>query len=289
MIKSMTGFGKAIWAYGNKTGAVEIRTLNSKQLDMNIRMPSLYREKEADVRLISSALLERGKIDVIITTDNNGDTQSVKINKELALQYHKELKSLAETLGEQSNNLLSLVVKMPEVIGSSREQLQPEEWQVIELALKQAAEATNAFRQQEGGILEQDIAKRVQLIMSLLEQVKPYEEERMHNIRKQLNNALESALDKQQINRDRFEQELIYYLEKIDITEEKVRLHKHCMYFLQTMKEDAAGKKLGFITQEIGREINTLGSKANEANMQTIVVQMKDELEKIKEQLLNIL
>lgn len=289
MIKSMTGFGKAIWSANGKTGTIEIRSLNSKQFDLSMRLPSIYREKEADIRSCISQLLDRGKIDFVLSIDNNMATPTARINHELAMQYHAELKVVAEQIGESAIPLLPLIIKMPDVIGSVKEQLQNEEWVEIDQSIRKAIQLLNEFRVQEGDILEQDITKRIQLILSLLEQVDPFEKDRMIQIRKQLNLSLESALDKQQINRDRFEQELIYYLEKIDVTEEKVRLHKHCIYFLETLHENAAGKKLGFITQEIGREINTLGSKANDVNIQKIVVQMKDELEKIKEQLLNIL
>lgn len=285
----MTGFGKAVWSSAGRTASVEIRSLNSKQLDLNIRIPSVYREKEAEIRSIIAQLIERGKVDLMINFENSSENNAVTINKELAKKYYKELKQLSKDIDEDGSHLLSTIIKMPDVLGQSRDQMQEGEWEEVEKAIGTACNLLNEFRLQEGHVLEQDITKRIEIILSLLKQVEPFEKERINTIRNQINESLEAAIEKQNIDRGRFEQELIYYLEKLDITEEKVRLHKHCKYFLDTMKEKSCGKKLGFITQEIGREINTLGSKANEVNMQKIVVQMKDELEKIKEQLLNIL
>lgn len=289
MLKSMTGFGKSIAEYGNKRINVEIKSLNSKQTDINLKIPYLYREKEIEIRNILSQKLERGKIDCIIFLENNADASNITINKSLALKYYQELNSLATEINETHNDILNILVKMPDVIKAEKEELDENEWNEILKALHDAIDKADKFRKQEGDLLKLDFIKRNNLILQLLSEVEPFEKNRIENIRQRINNDITTFLNSDKIDPNRFEQELIYYIEKIDFTEEKVRLKKHCNYFTETLNEGSAGKKLGFVVQEMGREINTLGSKANDFDIQRIVVIMKDELEKIKEQLSNIL
>lgn len=290
MIKSMTGFGKAVTTYGNKNITVEIRSLNSKQLDLNVRMPSLYREKEMGLRGLLSKQLARGKSELNISVENTGEESNYTLNQELALNYHSELKKLAKNIGQEDARTLDILIKMPDVLKTDRQQLDEKEWEVVAATVNEATKALIAFREQEGKILAQDFEARTLKILSLLEEVEKYEGERVKAVRERIEKNLEEWAGEQKIDRNRLEQELIYYLEKLDITEEKVRLRTHCAYFLDTLKTpESQGKKLGFIVQEMGREINTTGSKANHAEIQKLVVQMKDELEKIKEQMLNIL
>ncbi len=285
----MTGFGKSIAEYGNKRINVEIKSLNSKQTDINLKIPYLYREKEIEIRNILSQKLERGKIDCIIFLENNADASNITINKSLALKYYQELNSLATEINETHNDILNILVKMPDVIKAEKEELDENEWNEILKALHDAIDKADKFRKQEGDLLKLDFIKRNNLILQLLSEVEPFEKNRIENIRQRINNDITTFLNSDKIDPNRFEQELIYYIEKIDFTEEKVRLKKHCNYFTETLNEGSAGKKLGFVVQEMGREINTLGSKANDFDIQRIVVIMKDELEKIKEQLSNIL
>jgi len=291
MIKSMTGFGKAIAEYKEKKLCIEIRTLNSKQLDLNLRTNHLYKDKESEIRSVISKELERGKIDVAIYFENNEDTSNHKINKKLLLKYYKELKSIsAEAKNESSSDIFALAMRMPDVLTSGEDELTEKEWKIFLTTLNNTLKQVNVFRLHEGEILGSDIKKRINIILHLLKKIEPFEKKRLDIIRKKIKNNLEELIGNDKADKNRFEEELIYYLEKIDITEEKTRLKKHCDYFIETMKQaEANGRKLGFITQEIGREINTIGSKANDADMQQFVVQMKDELEKVKEQLLNIL
>ncbi len=291
MIKSMTGYGKAETELENKKVTVEIKTLNSKQLDINTRMPAVYRPKELYIRNLLSEKLERGKIEFNVHVEQNGDALNYTLNKALAKKYHEELKELAGNIDQDDfSNYLPILLKMPDVLKADKEDFNENEWLQIELVILGALEQLNEFRQQEGELLQKEISDRVRIIMDLLIDVEPFENERIDQIKARIQKNLEAIQLDANIDQNRFEQELIYYLEKIDITEEKVRLKQHCDYFLETIAGDGSlGKKLGFISQEIGREINTLGSKANEVNMQKIVIQMKDELEKIKEQLFNIL
>lgn len=291
MMKSMTGFGKALTEVSGKKINVEIRSLNSKQLDLNVRIPYIYKEKELELRSEVAKQLERGKVDISIYLESLQDGLPIAINKTLAKFYYQELKSLAEEVKENNQNLLSLVLKMPEVMKADKEiiELDEVEWSEIKRAVEKALDAFQKFRSDEGHILAKELKSRIAIIGSLLLEVVSLDGLRINNIKERIKTNLSEAIDKEKIDQNRFEQELIYYIEKLDITEEKLRLKTHLDYFTITMEETAAGRKLGFITQEIGREINTIGSKANDSAIQKLVVQMKDELEKIKEQLLNVL
>lgn len=290
-MKSMTGFGKATAEIPGKKVTVEVRSLNSKQLDLNLRLPYLYKEKELELRADISKQIERGKVDLTVFTEATQDSLPVAINKTLAKTYYNELKALSAELGESNQNLLALVVKMPDVMKAEREvlELDEAEWKQIKSTVDRAIDAFQKFRSDEGKTLSNEFTTRIGLIDSLLTEVIKGDAARVENIRTRIKNSIAEAVEKEKIDQNRFEQELVYYIEKLDITEEKLRLKTHIDYFLNTMKETASGRKLGFISQEIGREINTIGSKANDANVQKLVVQMKDELEKIKEQLLNVL
>ena len=290
MIKSMTGFGKSVFEHEKKI-CIEIRTLNSKQLDINTKICKLYREKESEIRSIAGKELERGKIDISIFFDNKEETSNYSINKSLLIKYYQDLKAVSiEAKNDFPSDYFALALKMPDILSTGNEELSDEEWQVFLTVFNNALNKVSEFRLHEGKILEKDLTKRIKLILQLLEDTIPYEKTRINYIRERIEKDIEELIGKGKIDKNRFEEELIYYIEKIDITEERVRLKKHCDYFLETIKQaEANGRKLGFISQEIGREINTLGSKANDAEIQKIVVQMKDELEKIKEQLLNIL
>ena len=290
-MKSMTGFGKATTEIPGKKVTVEVRSLNSKQLDLNLRLPYLYKEKELELRAEISKQIERGKVDVSVFTESTLDILPVSINKKLAKTYYNELKSLSEELAEVNPNLLALVVKMPDVMKAEREivELDEVEWKQVKTTVDKAIDAFQKFRSDEGATLSNEFSNRIGLIDKLLSEVIIMDAPRVENIRTRIKNSLAEAIEKEKIDQNRFEQELIYYIEKLDMTEEKLRLKTHIDYFLNTMNEPASGRKLGFISQEIGREINTIGSKANDASVQKLVVQMKDELEKIKEQLLNVL
>ena len=287
MLLSMTGFGKAVAHLPNKKITVEIRTLNSKGLDLNLRIPSVYREKESIIRQMAAQGIQRGKADLAIYVEWIGVAGSPQINMELVKWYYNELKPVADELGAHSD-LLSSILRMPEVVKSEREELNEEEWLVLERAIGEAVAHLNEFRAEEGKHLKVEFEKRVGEILKNLEHCLQYESARVGEIKARLQAAIDQL--EVQPDKNRLEQELIFYFEKLDVTEEKVRLSKHCDYFLETMNEkESQGRKLGFITQEMGREINTLGSKSNHAEMQKAVVGMKDELEKIKEQVLNIL
>jgi uncharacterized protein (TIGR00255 family) len=291
MIKSMTGFGKCQADLPGKIITIEIRSLNSKQLDLNYRAPSVYREKEMATRALIAQKLERGKVDFSINIESRNDEPVSVINKSIALQYLEQLKELSgEITGGGQSDLLSILVRMPDVLKTEKEEFSEEEWAIIQKAVDKAINDSDIFRINEGSVLDKDFRYRIARILELLETIIPLEAARIDNIRAKFDSKLaEMNLDKS-FDPNRLEQELLYYFEKLDITEEKIRLKKHLDFFLTTMEEkESPGKKLGFITQEIGREINTLGSKANDAPIQMIVVQMKDELEKIKEQLANIL
>ncbi len=289
--KSMTGFGKATHEIPGKKITVEIRSLNSKQLDLNLRIPYLYKEKELELRTEIGKQLERGKVDVTVFTETTQESTPTSLNKTLAKAYFNELKSLSQELNEGTENLLSIVVKMPDVLKAEREtvELDEKEWNEVKATVNRAIEAFQKFRDDEGKTLENEFNNRIGIIAKLLNEVLLLDDARITNIKNRIKNNLEEVIDTNKIDQNRFEQELIYYIEKLDITEEKLRLKTHLNYFNETMKEPGSGRKLGFISQEIGREINTIGSKANDAGMQKMVVQMKDELEKIKEQLLNVL
>ncbi len=281
----MTGYGKAILELPRKKISIEIKTLNSKNLDLNVRLPSCYREKELELRSKLSQLLVRGKVDFSIFIDTNGGETTTTINKEVINNYIDQLREIAITSPE---NTLEIAMRLPDALKSEREELDENEWIEIEKTINKAVAEVNQFRSDEGMVLKQDFSDRIKTIQKLSEQVVELDKERLKLVREKLEKSIADI--KQNVDENRFEQELIYYLEKLDITEEKVRLNNHLDYFLQELTSDVSnGKKLGFISQEIGREINTLGSKSNFAPMQQVVVQMKDELEKIKEQLLNVL
>lgn len=290
MIKSMTGYGKATREINNKKFTIEIRSLNSKQLDLNVRMPGLYRQKELELRNAVAKKLQRGKVDLMLFFESMGEETNHVVNKQLIQVYYKDLKEAAEGLdpADRPNDYMSLLMRMPEVMRSERPELDENEWKEILTIVDDAIVAFNEFRTQEGSSLEEDLRIAVNTIMELLAAIEPYEAERVDRLKERLlGNLKDLPVD---LDKNRFEQEMIYYLEKLDVNEEKVRLTNHCKYFIETMETAAGqGKKLGFIAQEIGREINTLGSKANQADIQKIVVQMKDNLERIKEQVLNIL
>jgi uncharacterized protein (TIGR00255 family) len=291
MIKSMTGFGRSTLDLPERSISIDVKSLNSKQFDAYLRLPPLYREKEGELRLLLNNELERGKIELNINIDKNGETGVYQFNRVLAKQYYEEIKALAEELNlEMNDQVISTLTKMPDVLKAEQASLSEEEWLQVREAVKTAIDKLNDFRIKEGAALEKDLLSRAILIEKLLEKVPPLEEKRITHMRERLKKQLEDYLQKGTVDMNRFEQEVVYYMEKLDITEEKVRLKKHCSYFAEILAEHGSnGKKLGFISQEMGREINTLGSKANDADIQKIVVLMKDELEKIKEQLFNIL
>ena len=290
MIKSMTGFGKGEAIYGDKKFRVELRSLNSKQLDLSIKIPSKYRAIEADVRAIITRALQRGKVDCFVSFENSVAETSAHINREAFAAYTKELREVcaANAVVADSDYFLSTILRMPDVITSEEQEVSDDELKAIIAATEQAVEQLDAFRVQEGAILIADLFKRIDLIEQYRHEVEPFEKARVDVIKNRIRENLDKlAID---VDNNRLEQEMIFYIEKLDITEEKVRLDNHCAYFREVAnEEDAPGRKLGFIAQELGREINTMGSKSNEANMQRLVVKMKDELEKIKEQVLNIL
>lgn len=291
MIQSMTGYGKHVEDINNKKVTVEIKSLNSKNLDLNVRMPSFYREKELELRTFVGNKLTRGKVDFSIYVDLPAETKKQTINKEVVESYFSDLTTLSEGLNlDMKPQLFQLAMKLPDVLSTEKEELDPKEWEEVIKVVENAVTKFQEFRKQEGEVLENEISSRIHNILSLLKQVEPFEQERIDYVRNKMATALEEKITNASIDKNRFEQELIYFIEKLDITEEKVRLKGHCDYFLEVIKkEESQGKKLGFIGQEIGREINTLGSKANHQEMQKIVVQMKDELEKLKEQILNTL
>lgn len=291
MIKSMTGYGKASCETGGKKISVEIKSWNSKQFDINLKMPGLYREKEAELRSGLAAIIVRGKVDLYVTLENSAETTPVVINKGIAMQYYRDLLSLKEELNQKAEpDYLGMLLRLPDVVKSGSEELGEEEWNALVRAVNEATEKFDTFRKNEGAILEQDFRKRIGLIYDYFKAVDAYEEARIGTIRDRITKNLAAFAENKTLDKNRYEQELIYYLERIDFTEEKVRLKKHLDYFLETLADkEPPGRKLAFVTQEIGREINTLGSKANDADIQKLVVQMKDELEKIKEQSMNVL
>jgi uncharacterized protein (TIGR00255 family) len=287
----MTGFGKTEFEVGKKKITLEIKSLNSKQLDINTRVPSMYREKDLEIRRLISEMLIRGKVDFALYLDNLGTESSAKINKAIVSDYYRQLSEVQQELGlPVTEAIMQSIMRLPDTVKTTYEELDETEWLVVRENLVKTLEYLNGFRDQEGQALRIDIETNIQNILDLLAQVDPHENQRIDNVKARILDSLESLQLNGNVDKNRFEQELIYYIEKLDINEEKVRLANHCKYFVETMNEvEPSGRKLGFIAQEIGREINTLGSKANESNLQRIVVQMKDNLEKIKEQVLNVL
>jgi uncharacterized protein (TIGR00255 family) len=288
MLHSMTGYGKATGNYEGKKVSVEVKSLNSKSMDLYVRTAPFYREKELEIRQQVTALLDRGKVEVNVNIESTGATKSVEINKDLALAYYQDLKQTNDLLGEKSVDYLSLIVKMPDIFMQAKEEITAEENAFLTDLVAQACQQLNNFRRQEGEALEKEFTERINEIKALLADVPKYENLRIEIIRERMRKGLED-MDNPNMDENRFQQELIFYIEKLDITEEKMRLSNHLDYFLETMVLPSAGKKLGFITQEIGREINTLGSKSYHVELQKMVVDMKDSLEKIKEQVLNTL
>ena len=285
MIQSMTGYGKAIVQLPSKIITVEIKSLNSKGLDLNTRVPSSYREKELEMRNLLAKTLERGKVDFNLYVELTGEKTTTQVNDAVVRQYMKQLKQVVEG---NDIELLKMAVRMPDSLKTEREKINEAEFKIILVAINDALIKINDYRTDEGKVLEKDFLERSKKIAALLKEVMEIDPQRMENVRERLRKAVSEL--KESVDENRFEQELVYYLEKYDITEEKVRLANHLEYFNESIQsKDSNGKKLGFITQEIGREINTIGSKANFAPMQQLVVQMKDELEKIKEQALNVL
>lgn len=285
MIYSMTGYGKSVLQLPTKKITIELKSLNSKNLDLNARMPSIYREKELGIRKQIANQLERGKVDFSIYVETTADDTSTQINTPVVKQYMQQLR---EVVDGDDTELLKMAVRFPDALNTVREEIDENEWSQIETEITQAINALNEHRLDEGKVLEADFNARIKNIANLLDQVIAIDPERIEGVRERLKKGIEEL--KEKYDENRFEQELVYYIEKFDITEEKVRLNNHLNYFTESINSpDSNGKKLGFISQEIGREINTIGSKSNYAPMQQLVVQMKDELEKIKEQLLNVL
>jgi uncharacterized protein (TIGR00255 family) len=291
MIKSMTGFGKAEFEVNNKKFTIEIKSLNSKQTDINTRIPAIYREKDIEIRKELSDKLERGKIDFNIYVESLGDESNSKINEPILKSYFNQLSKISADLNLPADQTtLHAALRLPDVVKTEYQTLDEEEWEIILKNIRKAITDIDKFRAQEGDALKIDIENSIELIQSLLVQIEPYEGQRIEALRTRLTENLDKLSLNGNVDENRFEQELIFYLEKLDINEEKVRLANHCEYFIQTAAEKVpTGKKLAFISQEIGREINTIGSKANNTEIQRIVVQMKDYLERVKEQLLNVL
>ena len=290
MVKSMTGFGKGEAALQNKKITVEIRSLNSKQLDLGLRLPAVYRQSEYEIRNIIARTIQRGKVDVFVTVESQDVETPARINKEVFREYLRQMTDTLAFAGIDADYdaIVPVIMRLPEVVSTETESISDEEHAALIAATEAAAARLGAFRMQEGAILIADLLGRVDRIESYKEEVVPFEKARTETIKARILDNLEKL--QADVDRNRLEQEMIFYLEKLDITEEKVRLANHCRYFREVAAgEEGAGRKLGFIAQEMGREINTMGSKANESNIQILVVKMKDELEKIKEQVLNIL
>lgn len=287
----MTGYGKATTEFANKKITVELKSLNSKGIDINTRISNLYREKDVEIRNMIAQRLVRGKVDFALYFDDIAASSATNINITLMQGYKEQLEAAASQLGIQMpENLMEILVKMPDVMKTTSAELDECEWDAITKLLNQVFDHFDEFRKQEGAALERMFEEKLEIIEGLLAQVEPYEKERIERIKNRLEENLKAISDKIAVDPNRLEQEMIFYLEKLDINEEKVRLRNHIKYFRETMaNEPAAGKKLGFIAQEMGREINTLGSKSNHSEMQIIVVKMKDQLEQIKEQVLNVL
>ncbi len=290
MIQSMTGYGKSVAELPNKKITVEIKSLNSKQLDISTRLPYIYKEKDISIRSTIMGKLYRGKIDLNINVETISKNVSTKINHDILKQYLQDLKPLvAEMDVSEPNDWLSTLLQLPDVMKQEVEELDEDEWALIEKTIDKSINELIEFRLQEGAMLKNILTEKIENIRQLLVEIEPYEAERLERVKSKITEGL-TNLENTDYDKNRFEQEMIYYIEKLDVSEEKNRLTNHLDYFIETMNDEISqGKKLGFITQEIGREINTLGSKSNHSEMQRIVVQMKDELEQIKEQILNIL
>jgi len=287
----MTGYGRAECDLSNMVYTIEIKSLNSKQLDTSVRVPVLLREKELEIRNILNKELQRGKIELGIFQEVKEGAAGYSINQPVVKEYIKQLRKISGEVGmEESEHILQVAMRLPDAMKSQKEVLSDKDWALVRQSIRTALDELVSFRKQEGKATQNDMSLRVHSILARLNQIEPFEEERISRVRNRILTALEDLKKDIKADQNRLEQEMILYLEKMDITEEKVRLKNHCKYFMETLKEDAsAGKKLGFISQEMGREINTLGSKASDSEIQRLVVEMKDELEKIKEQVLNVL
>ncbi|MBL7691219.1 MAG: YicC family protein [Flavipsychrobacter sp.] len=291
MLYSMTGFGRAEETINQRLVVVEMKALNGKQFDLNTKLPPILRSWELDIRSMLANILMRGTVDLTITVKQEGASKPMVVNTDLAVFYYNAMKQIAQQTGVPEDNVLSTLMRMPEVVAPDSDMLPDEEWEQVKKVIVRAAEDLMLHRQHEGEALLRDITTRINNIDELHNRILPLEPDRIERIRTRINQWLEDMAGKEKIDPNRFEQEMIYYLERMDFSEEKIRLRQHCEYFNNTVKENdmAIGRKLNFILQEIGREINTLGSKANHAEIQQIVINMKDELEKAKEQILNIL
>lgn len=290
MIQSMTGYGKAVTELENKKVTVEVKSLNSKQLDLFVRMPNIYKGKEMALRNQIARRLERGKVDFLIYVENIGVDTANQINQNVIESYYNQIKETAGKLGiDVPADWFQVLMRMPEVMKYEQNEADEAEWNAVSVAIEEAVTQLEAFRKQEGKMLQSLFEEKIKNISSLLSEIEPYEKDRIEKVRAKITESFQK-LGSVDCDKNRFEQELIYYIEKLDINEEKHRLSNHLTYFLETMKSGSGqGKKLGFICQEIGREINTMGSKSNDADMQQIVVRMKDELEQMKEQVLNVI
>jgi uncharacterized protein (TIGR00255 family) len=293
MIKSMTGYGKAECKLKDKTVSIELKSLNSRQLEIHTKLSNIYKEKDLELRNLIANLIKRGKVELSMTVEYSDEKRASLINTDTVKSYYKQLKAINEDLNiKDPEPLLQTIMRLPEVLSPVSERLESEEWESILKSFYITVKELDKFRKQEGMVLGKDFTGRVDIIQDYLNQINNFEEQRIENIRKRLRDSLNELPGKENVDPARFEQELMFYLEKLDITEEKTRLRNHCKYFLKVMKEnkeEPVGKKLGFLIQEMGREINTIGSKANDFDIQKLVVNMKNELEKIKEQLSNIL
>lgn len=291
MIKSMTGFGKAECQVSNRRVSIEIRCLNSKQMDLSVRIPSIFRDKEMEIRTEVSRKLIRGKVDVFYTAEAVEGEALHTMNLPLIKKYYADIELLSKELQlEHVQDPLALLLHLPDAFKPGKEEVAEEDWRILDQCLLEALKSVETFRAHEGKSIEEDLLKRLALIKSYLIQIEPFETDRIQSIRQKMKKSLQEALQGSLPDENRFEQEMIFYLERLDISEEKSRLSQHCQHFIEAMDQDEPpGKKLGFISQEMGREINTLGSKANDGEIQRWVVLMKDELEKIKEQLFNVL
>lgn len=289
MLRSMTGFGKAEGSIGNKKFTVEIKSLNSKQFDLNVRMPSIYREKELELRSWLSDNIQRGKCDMLVYYESLEAEKRMSINKPLMIAYYNDLREVADSVGMANADFMNALIRIPDVMKPENSEVDEEEWKGLLSIVKEAYHRFDSYRQTEGAKLKEDFAMRMRLILDYRGQLDEPIRVRNEKVREKLRNNLEELIPVEKIDPNRFEQELIYYLERLDISEEYQRLLTNCEHFNDELNDEASGKKLGFISQEIGREINTIGSKANDADMQKLVVRMKDELEKVKEQINNVL
>lgn len=286
----MTGFGKASGSVGNNMITVEVKSLNSKFLELTLRLPASYKDKDIELRNEISKSVERGKVDLVVSIETTPGSQKNAFNKDVIKQYAEGFSDIQQELGLSSQDLLSVIMRLPNVLNVDLSESNAKEWKLIESLTKKALKEFNEFRVREGKIIEDDFDERVGTIRDCLKKIEKAEPERIKTIKGRITRNLEEITEAAQVDKNRFEQELIYYLEKIDITEEKVRLSAHLDFLIETLRDkDSNGKKLGFILQEVGREINTIGSKANDAQIQRLVVQMKDELEKMKEQTANVI